>query len=184
MDPIFTTALYLFSALLQADAALLGLGAIFVIYRLQALENQFVFIMQEIKVHGPGYISTATNLWVAKTDEQKAELLKKSLSSPLIDPLEFVASLSEAKTTIKRTIKTPLVIIGSHLCATSVLLWLVPYMHRQYCIINITSWIDIGWFVVGVASSVWIAWRFVVREKELLLKDVNPRLYKLVHGES
>jgi len=183
MDASLTTALYLFSALLQADAALLGLGALFVTYKLQALESQFAFTMQEFKAHGAGYIGTATSLWLAKGDEQKAEILKKNLSSTLISPLEFVASLSEARASIKAAIKAPIIIIASHLCLSSVLLWLVPELQRQAYILSTASWICIAWFVTGVVSSAWVAWRLVVKEKELLLEEVNPKLYKLVHGD-
>lgn len=181
MDAYLTTAFYLFSALLQADAALIGFGAIFVTYRLQALENQFSFTMQEFKSHGPGFIGQATSLWVAKTDEEKAEILKKSLNTKLITALEFVASLSEAKSTIKRTIKAPLIITGSHLCVSAILLWLVPELHHLNHLLSIASWINVVWFVVAVISSVRVAWHLVVNEKELSLNEVNPKLYKLVH---
>ena len=76
MNDLFSTSLYLFSAILQADAALLGLGAIFVIYKIQSIENQFSFIMQEFKFHGSGWSGAAANIMIAKTNEEKAKILK------------------------------------------------------------------------------------------------------------
>ena len=51
MDVVTNSALYLFSALLQADAALLGFGAVFVVYKLQDIDNDLLFYFVQRKCY-------------------------------------------------------------------------------------------------------------------------------------
>lgn len=51
-EEIKTLGLYTFSALLQADAAIFGLYAIFLIYRLQLIENNFRMAIELVYAHG------------------------------------------------------------------------------------------------------------------------------------
>jgi hypothetical protein len=182
MDNSLTTALYLFSSLLQADATLLGLGAVFVIYKLQAIENQVTFVMQELKSHGTGYISLSTNLLVAKTDLDKATILKGALRDKLYEQLESIATLPEREKKIKRTFKPSLIIIALHLSLSAAALWLVPTLNERCGLLTWISWIFIIWFIVGVLFAVWVAWYLVAKDKELSLKEINPNLYSLIHS--
>ncbi len=184
MNDLFTTSLYLFSAILQADAALLGFGAIFVIYKFQSIENQFSFLMQEFKIHGSVWSGTASKLMIAKTYEEKAKILKSHLGGDLSEHLEFLSSLSEMKFKISKSIKIPLLIIASHLSLSSVILWVIPKIYKIDRIIQIVSWLFICWFIIGVISAVWVVWILIIKNRDLKLEDVNPKLYKLVHDNS
>jgi hypothetical protein len=184
MNDLFSTSLYLFSALLQADAALLGFGAIFVIYKFQSIENQFSFLMQEFKFHGSGWSGAASKIRIAKTNEEKAKILKSHLGKDLSEQLEFLSSLSEMKLKISNTIKIPLLISGSHLSLSSVILWIIPQIYKIGFIIQIISWLFICWFIIGVFSAVWVVWILIIKNRDLNLEDVNPKLYKLVHEDN
>jgi hypothetical protein len=182
MDNSLTTALYLFSSLLQADATLLGLGAVFVIYKLQAIGNQVSFVMQDLKSHGTGYIALSTRLLVAKTDQEKATILKGALRDKLYDQLESIATLPEREKNIKNAFKPPLIIIALHLSFSAVALWLLPSLNERCGLLNWISWIFIIWFIVGVIFAVWLAWYLVAKNKELSLKEVNPNLYSMINS--
>lgn len=181
MDNTLTTALYLFSALLQADAALIGLGAIFVIYKLQAEENRYFLIIQEVKSRGPGYISIATNLMSAKTDSEKADLLKLAGKFGMAKELEFVAAHPYVIRKIKSSIKAPLITISLHLVASSITLWLIPAFANKLNWLNYVAWLNVAWFALGIFLAACVAWQLVVQN--LTLKEVNPDLYKAVHPQ-
>ena len=122
-------------------------------------------------------------MFPAKTNEDKAKILKNEnhKNGEFYEELEFLSCHNEIKIKISKMIKITLIIIGLHLSLSSVVLWIVPNIYKISGVIQIVNWIFIFWFIFGIASAVYVVWILIVRNGELKLKDVNPKLYKLVH---
>lgn len=185
MNETFTTALYLFSSLLQADAAILGFGAIFVIYKLQTLDTKLQLLVQLCYTRGSVFTNYANNLILAKTDENKVKLFKDSNRSDqeVLEPLISIPKRSEG---IRSQVKYPLIVIGLHSFVCAVLLWFTPRFtlpvpdNRLIYVIYVV----ILWFGVGILVAGWLAVSLLTRKDELSLERLDKEMYESIHKSS
>jgi hypothetical protein len=133
-DHLFSTALYLFSSLLQADAAILGFGAIFVIYKLQALDNQLALTMDGFDALTPGHPGgRAIAEGVLRSGkEDLARNIRNRLKDPMkkssVAYIEAIRAIPKRKDKVKDMIKLPIGVIGSHACISTISLLLTCYI--------------------------------------------------------
>ena len=184
MNETFTTALYLFSSLLQADAAILGFGAIFVVYKLQALEARINLLVEVHHSRGGPHARLVNELVCAQSDEEKAKGLRAfSLTSREYKNMEELVTIPLWRDQIKSKVWIPLAIIGSHSIASTILLSLAPLLSRPE-VLRYFPWIaalTIVWFSVGVGISCWSALKVLAKTDELSLLRLSKSVYDLVH---
>jgi hypothetical protein len=144
LTPIETTALYLFSSLLQADAALLAFGAVFVIYRLQSIENSQSLAHQ--------------NLHMKQVVYTMAEVQNMRI---VIEAGDRYAK------TIRSSLKPALLILAIHACLSAVCLWSVPGIYAASP--SGLTWlavVSIVVFAVGVGFSTYLAYIIAVQNPQ------------------
>jgi len=186
MSETFTTLLYLFSSLLQADATILGFGAIFVIYKLQVLENNYQYAVNFILEHGGSAsrmpLTEYMNIDVdveANIDaiaefiiELKSRALKQKYAI-------WMKTIPMRINSIKQMVRIPIIIIGTHCGVTAIILWLTAYI----------NWLQTWWgvcvvcifiltFSIGIVLSVRVAMNMVVIKDELSLEKNLPKVFE------
>lgn len=180
MNETLTTALYLFSSLLQADAAILGLGAIFIIYKMQSLDSRLNLALTMVGGMQNTKGSQAFLLMQASCDKARAPLLRSVVSSEKFSEFEVIVTVPARLAQIRKKLILPLVVVALHCSACSVLLW---HSHRMDFS---QPWI---WWVVdatlvsfgfGLFLDARLAWLLAVKYDSLTLKAVKPKLHALV----
>jgi hypothetical protein len=127
MSNTYISSLYLFSSLLQADAAIIGLGAIFIIYKLQSMDSNFQNALRLCMAAGYGEIGDLAKFIVITEDaNKKRELLKRAEGQMHYDQLKLLITIPERKISIKHSAKWPLIFLAIHISATTILLALIP----------------------------------------------------------
>jgi hypothetical protein len=176
-DTLFTVALYLLSSLVQADAAILGLGAIFIIYKLQALGNQVDFALN----YAVQDANESAALFMSEIDKPKPDksvldaivLNLRTMGSPArracAEYLLKAVKIRDEQSRIKALSMWPLFVIGLHTIFVAVLLMCVPLFARLDELIKtnvfwIFALIVVIWFVVGVTFACVLAWRLVIEK--------------------
>ncbi len=147
----FTASLYIFSSLIQSDAAILGLGAIFIIYRLQALDSSY----QNSVAIGEGgrnttIAQTIHQLALSTSYPEKAAILINFVGSPYMATLRTVAYISLWKVTLTRRSLPLLASLAVHSSACAVLLYFTPILSQS----ALTSLY--AWAMATVASFVFL----------------------------
>ena len=122
-DHLFTTALYIFSSLVQADAAILSLGAIFIIYRLQSFEgayqNAFLALNSEsLKNSASSFLRLATT----SSYPEKAAILLDSFESFYRNFVITIAYTADWKKKLIKTSIAPLFMLAIHISLSSIFL--------------------------------------------------------------
>jgi len=164
MSETTTTALYLFSSLLQADATILGFGAIFIIYKLEQIEKESEVAISQISLHGPGYMNLLTKVLNAASAEAAEEILKAH-SAGTLDKLFRSVVASKRRPALVKSVLWPLLIIALHISCCAVFLWFTPQiLFNEYYGKSIVSFI-IVFFIIGVFWSVRFAWMLLRVDK-------------------
>lgn len=182
-DRAFTATLYLFSALLQADAAILGFGAIFIIYRLQSLENRLQLIVTELQSHGYGYLGKLSQLinfaLGMRQDKAKiAEILYGSGDNYI--KMEAVVTIPLAVKSIKERVKYPIVVVGCHIIGSAVFLLTASGLSKNPYTLYLLSWILVVWFGAAIFLAGSNAWKLMTDEDELSLERLDNELYNIM----
>ncbi len=180
-NDLFQTSLYFFSALLQADAAILGFGTIFIIFKLQALDSLKQNIIQAYYTKGSGHISNVNSLLFSKKPEEIAKVISGAAEYDKRNYIHIVCIPKRAEQ-ISNSIKLPIWIIGTHAVFCSILLSLSFKNIENVIFEQVLLLICLIWF----AASVFLAGRLAIKiltKKEKydlkeLLVDVYKELYK------
>jgi len=189
-DPLFTIGLYLFSSLLQADAAILGFGAIFIIYKLQALDNRFDSSMNFCRTSG--YSASVDKLLTANDNTDYATILSdvknatpsvRLLGKNVRPFFEEIYTIPVVQDRVKSQIRPPLIVISIHTCVCALLLLLLPAFLVSNSVIAIYSFWVLGsviflGFSWGILLAARVAWVLVSARDELSLEKVDPELFK------
>jgi hypothetical protein len=126
MDNTFTTGLYIFSSLIQADAAILGLGAVFVIYRLQSLysqEQSHVDILHQYPVQR---VQRAVQI-VMEGDQQKIDeelkMFERQYPGYLFRSLKFLSENPSHIAAARKGFIPSLLLVAVHCFLSAACLW-------------------------------------------------------------
>ena len=123
MNDTFTTGLYIFSSLLQADAAILGLGAVFIVYRLQSLYSQqqsYVDILQKSTIGG---VPQASQIMLEGDPQRIAVELKKFEGNRYHPLLKFLAEMESSLRIARLGLIPSLILVALHCILCAIALW-------------------------------------------------------------
>lgn len=162
-----TMAFYLFSSLLQADAAIIGLSAIFVIYKLQSLETQFqnAYAILSNAQPRPGfdYSGFADDLLLAQDIRMQVGIFSTyNAQIAYRKQFELIIMIPELTKEIRTLVRLPLFLMGIHMASCAFLLWITPALKDSQLIV----------FGAGIVGS------FI-----LILMLIGNRALKIVEGE-
>jgi hypothetical protein len=176
-DTLFTVALYLLSSLVQADAAILGLGAIFIIYKLQGLGSQYDFALNYCSQNAP----QRTAAFMMEFDKPNPDSLAlDDLLADMKEPGQMLAvrvagdyfrrivKIRKQQSEIQRLLKLPLIVIGVHTNIVAILLMFTPLFDRLDAAIKTSVFWTVAlavviWFVIGVTLACVFAWKLVIQ---------------------
>jgi len=151
MDNTFTTGLYIFSSFIQADAAILGLGAVFVIYRLQSLysqEQSYINIMLE---SGSLSIHQACQTVMQGDPLNTAAVLEKFEHQPRYFPLlKFLSEKDGLVAAAKTGFIPSLILVAVHCFLSAACLCLMSYV----CVSQVNIFVQIVGAIVTILFGV------------------------------
>jgi len=131
MDGTFTTGLYIFSSLLQADAAILGLGAVFVIYRLQSLYTQEQSTIAILEKAGLQRVDDHLRNILSSRDPAKMKVALKDseLNFPGCYPsFKFLSEMDGLIDDAKKGFVPSLILVAIHCFLSALCLWWMSYV--------------------------------------------------------
>jgi hypothetical protein len=130
MTTTFTTALYVASSLLQADAAILGFGAVFIIYKLQSLDSTYQDAFRTCLSASSAQVAEIAKLIVVAPDlERKNKLLESLVGNHYYPHLSRLVSIPLRQEEVKTSIKWPIIAVSLHISLSAIILWLIPNIH-------------------------------------------------------
>lgn len=159
-EHLFTTSLYTFSALVQADAAILSLGAIFIIFRLQSMEGSYQNAL--LSLSSDSFTSNlarhANRIAVTRSDPERAAILLGFQGSFYVSFLEIVAYTEHWKRKLIAQSTLPFLLLATH-CAISAILFLRAPMFatanadefRVLMIVDVSTFAALIFFIVSRA---------------------------------
>jgi hypothetical protein len=131
-DPFYTVALYLFSALLQADAAILGLGIVFIIFRLQHIYNVYQpYVTRLLSSDDQSVPLDCNKITKGVTTQEADEILaryKVHKDRHLFPAFEFIIEYQPRINNIKRTFIPPMITVAAHCLLSSISLWYMSFL--------------------------------------------------------
>jgi hypothetical protein len=128
----FTVALYLFSSLLQADAAILGLGIVFVVYRLQHLYGVYQpYVTLLLGCDLPGAPQDCRKIIKGANVQEVDQILAKYKEHRFSPAFEFIAESRRSLQEIKRRFVPPLIVVALHCLISAVSLWYMSFISRD-----------------------------------------------------
>jgi hypothetical protein len=135
MNNTFTIGLYIFSSLLQADAAILGLCAVFIVYRLQSLYSQqqsYVDILQKSTISG---VPQACAAMLEGDKDKIATELKKYEGNRFHPLLKFLSDMDVKVQVATIGLIPSLIIVAAHSFLSAACLWLMSFLSP--CVSNL-----------------------------------------------
>lgn len=177
--------------MLQADAAILGFGAIFIIFKLQSLSSLREHAFNLSESWQDTYTNYARILATTSEEDKIVKTLKdiskhekqfkREVNQDKYWYLILLLTIPERILHIKKMIKVPLIIIGTHASLSAISLWLTPQI-INWCnsFFNPAVLLIIGSFTYGVYRSVMIAINLVSKTDELSLEKNCPKIFKLL----
>jgi hypothetical protein len=176
---LFQTSLYLFSSLLQADAAILGFGAIFVIYKIQSLENIRQNIIQTYQTKGPGYTGIVNTLILGES-KAIAAILENEKDMLNFRNFKYIVCIPAKSIEIGKSIRRPIIIIGSHTILCGVLLFLSQYFFPCIVLQNSVLVITLLWFAIGVISAYRLAINSLIKLENYIISKLRTDILDFV----
>jgi len=152
MDNIFTTGLYIFSSLIQADAAILGLGAVFVIYRLQSLYSQEQSYIDILQNSGIPSVQKACHVMIGGTPLKMAEALNnfESQFPRYFKLLKFLSEKDGLVDAAKTGFIPSLILVAFHCFLSAACLWWMSYM----CVLQVNRFVQIVGAIITILFGV------------------------------
>lgn len=173
MEELLQTSLYLFSALLQADAAILGFGTIFLVFRIQSLESKYQLILQSYNTHPYGGVNTNVRKLLLGKASDIAGILHVEKDYNLANYTQIVC-IPEVINSIKTSIRKPLIVIGFHTVYSSILLFGSHIVYTDEKLQTSTMVIGLLWFAYNIFLAITIAIKMLTTEDEYEVEIFRP----------
>jgi hypothetical protein len=163
LNDSYTVALYLFSSFLQADAAILGFGIVFVVYRLQHLYNVYQpYVTILLGSDLEGVPQACRKLLKGATEAEKKEILVKYKGSRFEPAFEFLIDSQYLLSSIKLTFVPPLIVVAIHGIISGISLWFMSFIAQSSAQCYVRFWggiVSIGFLfsLIEVITSAQIA---------------------------
>ena len=182
---LFQTSLYFFSALLQADAAILGFGTIFIIFKLQSLDSLKQKIIQMYYTKGPGHIGNINMLLFSKNSKDIAEVLSNTINDKYdFENYSHIVCLPEKIKKISNSIKFPICLIGSHAVICAVFLVISQFLYTIVIIQILLLTIVLIWFGFGIFITSKLAISLLTKSDDINLGNLLPEVYNLIQANN
>jgi hypothetical protein len=179
-ESLQTMLFYLFSSLAQADAALLGFGAFFVVYKIQSLEGRIPQAMQLTELRKNSEAQTLAYTMGASPSGKATRMSQLPTGHPLREQMEIVEAIPKRVREVRLLLKAPIVIIGTHAVVCAVGLWFSPIISGLATLSHILAGMGILWFAVGLWKACILALNLTVKEDELSLERLDPELFAAI----
>jgi hypothetical protein len=141
LNDSYTVALYLFSSFLQADAAILGLGIVFIVYRLQHLYNVYQpYVTLLLGCDLSGVPQECRKLLKGATEEEEKDILKRYKGHRFEPAFEFIIESQDLLRDIKRTFIPPLIVVAVHSIISGFSLWYLSFISQNYAACYVRVW--------------------------------------------
>jgi len=175
IQDLFQTSLYFFSALLQADAAILGFGTIFVIFKLQSLDSLRQSLLQAYYTKGPGHTGKVNILLLSKKPEEIANILSEPSGYDFENYCRIVC-IPKIISKISSSVKLPIWIIGTHTVFCAILLFASHLIYHQENIQIVIVVICLLWFATGVFLAGHLAITTLLKKEKYDLEELFPEV--------
>jgi hypothetical protein len=182
INNLFQTSLYFFSSLLQADAAILGFGTVFIIFKLQSLDSIKQSIVNVYKSKGSGHSNITNTLLLSKDPKEIAN----SLSGVKQNNYDFknylyLILIPAMATKISTSIKWPVIVIGTHTIICALILFINQLFYRNVCFEFVILSVIFLWFAYGIFLAGSIAVSLLTKTDNYELKELRPDIYNLLY---
>lgn len=181
MSDLFQTSLYFFSSLLQADAALLAFGAVFIIYKLQSLDTVRQSILQTYYTKGNTYTNHMNTLVLSKNPKEiAATLLGVTGNKHDYQNYLYVVLIPAKAEEIRKSVKLPVSVIATHAVFCAGLLATAQYSYT-FCALQIslilTTLLWFGWLIF-LASRLAIS--LLTAPDKYNISQLMPEVHKIM----
>ena len=174
-DNLFQTSLYLFSALLQADAAILGFGTIFVVFRMQSLESKRHSILQSYNMGSRG-VNTTVRILLRSDAYAIARLLNDS-DDYQGENYTNIICIPKVIERIRNFVKKPIIVIGVHAVFSSILLFVSYYTFCDSKLQISLILIGLLWFAYNIFVAVRLAITMLTFDEDYNIQELLPNVY-------
>jgi hypothetical protein len=177
-EHVYNSLLYLLSALLQADAAILSLGSIFFIFKMQSLDSQYQFLVSRYQ----GFQPYAEPARILKNIELYDDLAKKELSEQwLLLPQEFkgIMTIPMKKEILREGITHPVWMICLHIITCAITLFCSPALSAFPSFFIWLACLIVLWFSYCIYLVGKIALEAMTLRDVVELKKLNEKLSEL-----
>jgi hypothetical protein len=151
-DSYNSVALYLLSALIQADAAILGLGIVSLVYQFQHQYNVFQpYVTDLLKSKNKKVVQDCRRIVNKITKSEEERIIKHYINSQHYAAFEF---LVQSKNKIQNTIKQflpPLILVAFHCVLSAFSLWFMLFINYSFSLLFAQIWC--GLIVICFAFS-------------------------------
>jgi len=161
----FITGLYISSSLIQADAAIFALGAIFVIYKLQSLEGAY-----QSAILGCNSLRVATEtvfrINASRSDAERAALLLGFQGSYYQSLLVAIAYTPRWRNSMISGSFIPFALLAIHCSLTATLLLAIPGINQSSSVgLTGLATADVVTFIVIIFFITWKAYQLLAYDE-------------------
>jgi len=182
INNLFQTSLYFFSSLLQADAAILGFGTVFIIFKLQALDSLKQNIINIFKSKGQGHSNITDTLLLSKDSNEIVDtLLRIKKNNYDYQNLLYLILIPAKSAKISISIKWPVVVIGTHTILCALFLFLNQLFYQIIWLEYSTLCLTFAWFAYGIFLAASLAISLLTKTDSYKLEDLRLDIYKLIN---
>jgi hypothetical protein len=170
VDPFATSAVAVFSAMLQTDATFIGIGALFVIFKLQLLQTQY----ERLLISAKNQLSPTEALVLGwHQDLRDEDVIREMFKDGKIPPVvQLVLSNDRESQRIRRLTAIPFVILSVHLVTAAIQLWATPFVFMRFSDAAVPYvGVSIAIFIAGLSFSFRSVWLMSVKHEDLTLLD-------------
>jgi hypothetical protein len=179
---LFQTSLYMFSSLLQADAAILGFGAVFIIFKIQSIENIRQNIIQ--KYHAQiNVFGEMVNTLLGDNPEAIAKLLTKQGNAQYFRDFKYIACIPAKSREIGESIRFPIAVIASHAILSGALLYLSQFYFQCEILQNSLLVASFLWFAVGITLASRLAINLLTQSDSFPVSRLRPDVFEFVSNK-
>jgi hypothetical protein len=124
-----TAAYYLFSSLTQADAAIIGIGIVFVVYKLQSIENRVQLALQLLRTLNNFAIEPLLRQILENDDVQaKGNALKRYFNNTYYREMVILVAAPFRAAVIRKRAIGSLRFVALHMFISACCIFAVPFL--------------------------------------------------------
>ncbi len=159
-----TVLLYLLSSLVQSDAAILGLGSIFLIFKLQSLQSSMLLSLSITGHVGEGIaLEQDPSIW------RCANLLRMNWGEKENRTLLNIFQKRVRIEAVKKEITPVLILVGLSLIINTIFLWQVKSL-ATFFLSQASVSVVLTFFLLGVLWSLHLAYILVIKPDQLSIQ--------------